>query len=374
MSQIAADLELINLMQVRHHQTPPATYSRGKKCLDYGLATYQVACALRLCGYEAFNERFPTDHRAYYFDFDTNTLFGNKTQTLAPLSLRILKSNNAEQVTQYIKLKFDYLESRNAFNRAAQLTMPGNRHAFAERLDSDVLKASLDSESNTRQFREPAWSVALSQARRKLSILKKCLSMYRTGLDQSQIIQKGLTVSNIDMEIPCSKQQCYTMLNNVQSQVNQLVAKSYQQRDQEQVARITELEQSTFSADKLRAALLRRLRKNEKVKRMYAKVKAAPERGQRQGLTRLEIPLHPETDPKTCTEWRVIDVPSEIVEHLQKRNRLHFGQAQGTPFTTNPLASDLGFCGDLPSSDEILEGTYDVDPQQHESVHLSFNI
>jgi hypothetical protein len=139
MSQVAADLELINLMQVRHQQSLPATYSREKKCLDYGLATSHVANALRSCGYEAFNERFPTDHRAYYFDFDTDILFGNKTQTLAPLSLRILNSNNAEQVTQYIKLKYQYLESRHAFDRAVQLTLPGDRHAFAERLDTDVL-------------------------------------------------------------------------------------------------------------------------------------------------------------------------------------------------------------------------------------------
>ncbi|KAI2499205.1 hypothetical protein MHU86_15303 [Fragilaria crotonensis] len=218
MSQIAADLRLVNLMQVRHHQSPPATYSRGKKCLDYGLATDHVAQALRSCGYEAFNERYPTDHRAYFFDFDTDVLFGNKTQTLAPSSLRILKSNNAEQVTQYIKLKYEYLKSRNAFDRASQLKMPGNRHAFAERLDSDVLKASLDAEHNTKQFREPEWSVALSQARRKLSILRKCLSMYRTGLDHSQIIARDLNTTNIDMQIPSSKRQCYNMINEAQSQ------------------------------------------------------------------------------------------------------------------------------------------------------------
>jgi hypothetical protein len=171
--------------------------------------------------------------------------------------------------------------------------------------------------------------------------------MYRTGLDQSKIIQRDLTASNFNMEIPCY----------------QLVEKSYQQLDQEQATRIVELEQSANFADKRHAALLRRLRKNEKVKRMYAKVKAARERGHRQGLTRLEIPLHPEDDPKMCTDWKVIVVPSEIVEHLQKRMRQYFGQAQGTPFRINLLASDLGFCGNLPSADAILEGTYEADPQ-----------
>jgi exonuclease III len=84
MSQIAADLRLVNLMQVRHHQLPPATYSRGKKCLDYGLATNHVAQALRSCGYEAFNERFPTDHRAYFFDFDTDVLLVTKPKHWHP--------------------------------------------------------------------------------------------------------------------------------------------------------------------------------------------------------------------------------------------------------------------------------------------------
>jgi hypothetical protein len=63
------------------------------------------------------------------------------TQKLAPHSHQILKSNNVEQVTEYIKLKCTYLQSRIAFNRADQLNLPGNRATFAERLDSDVLKA-----------------------------------------------------------------------------------------------------------------------------------------------------------------------------------------------------------------------------------------
>lgn len=114
LSQIAAEFQLSNVMQTRHHTQPPATYSRGKNCLDYGLATHQVANALLRCGYESFNERFATDHRSYFFDLDNGILFGNTTQQkLAPHNLRALKSNNIEQVTQYIKLKYDYLMNRN---------------------------------------------------------------------------------------------------------------------------------------------------------------------------------------------------------------------------------------------------------------------
>ena len=67
-------------------------------------------------------------------------------------------------------------------------------------------------------------------------------------------------------------------------------------------------------------------------------------------------------DPKQCNEWQVIDVPSEIVSQLQHRNRLHFGQAHGTPFTVPPLSNDLGFSGDGPGAASILQGTYDTSP------------
>jgi hypothetical protein len=66
----------------------------------------------------------------------------------------------------------------------------------------------------------------------------------------------------------------------------------------------------------------------------------------------------------------MIDIPSEIVENLQKRNRRHFGQAQGSPFTIDPLATDLGFCGDSPNADNILAGQYPIDSNFSDSVNL----
>jgi hypothetical protein len=68
---------------------------------------------------------------------------------------------------------------------------------------------------------------------------------------------------------------------------------------------------------------------------------------------RLEIPLRPDTDPKQCNDWQIIDVPSEIVNQLKKRNQLHFGQAHGTPFTVPPLLDQLGFTGNCEYATQI---------------------
>ena len=87
-------------------------------------------------------------------------------------------------------------------------------------------------------------------------------------------------------------------------------------------------------------------------------------------LNRLEIPAswpdHSHTitstanleDPKQCTNWRTILDPVAIEYYLLLRNRLHFGQAQGTPFTEEPLSSDINWPADTLQSEEILGGTY----------------
>ncbi len=104
---------------------------------------------------------------------------------------------------------------------------------------------------------------------------------------------------------------------------------------------------------------------------MCDKIKAARSKGQPHGVTRLEIPSPPSTDPKTCSEWQTIDIPSEIVENLQRRNRQHFGQAHGSPFTIDPLAHDMGFCGDSEHAERLLAGHYQAsDPNLNESVNL----
>jgi hypothetical protein len=169
---LLSEFGFVNLMLSRHSAPLPVTYARGQKCLDYGFATAHVAQSLVACGYEAFNARYPTDHRPYFFDFDTDQLFGNATPTLSSSTQRILHSTNAKQVTQYIKILYDLLVKCNAFSRARRLRLPGNRHSFAERLDKDMVQASLAAEKRIKRYGEPAWSVALDQSRKKLSILR----------------------------------------------------------------------------------------------------------------------------------------------------------------------------------------------------------
>ena len=65
-----------------------------------------------------------------------------------------------------------------------------------------------------------------------------------------------------------------------------------------------------------------------------------------QPLNQLKVPITAE-DPKEIegdpTKWKSLLSPSEIIEALINRNIKHFGTADGTPFTTDPLSSIFGY-------------------------------
>ncbi|KAI2490278.1 hypothetical protein MHU86_24299 [Fragilaria crotonensis] len=358
LSFVAGELNLVNLSTCRHSSKVPATYARGSKCLDYALGSMRFKDAMISMGYDAFNARLSSDHRGFFIDFHTDILFGSPTQDLATPTRRMLKANNPHQVTVYIDAMYELLLKHNAFERCERLTHEGNRHQYAERLDRDVLAASLAAEKSLPQFGEPAWSMELARARRRVHYLRKCLSAFRTTFDCSSVIQAYREDLPTD-EIPRNTSHCSRLLRWANKEVCRIVKDSYVTRNMERRQKIEELEKSILKVDKVTAQRLRRLKKAEDIKAVTEKLRHVRGKTNRGGVVRLEIPLHDGDDPKTCTQWTQVDIPSEIVRHLQERNRKHFGQAHGTPFTIPPLSTLLGYTGTSVTQQQILLGTFD---------------
>lgn len=67
MGKIAGDHHLMDVMASRHSSTPPATYARGSRRLDYALASESVCNALVKAGYEAFNNGIACDRSSRLF-------------------------------------------------------------------------------------------------------------------------------------------------------------------------------------------------------------------------------------------------------------------------------------------------------------------
>ena len=176
-----------------------------------------------------------------------------------------------------------------------------------------------------KKYKSPAWSVSLVKAREKLRLLKKLWFELRHGLDYTSTLQsaKDIGVFPNALTTPLTKQMCTHKLRvEACRKVKTIVAESFIGREKKQQESILQYEQSVNESDKKRAALLKRIVRAEALKELLEKIHRHHSPDMRQGITRIEIPLHPSDDPKSCTEWRVIDVPSEIVSNLQSRTRL----------------------------------------------------
>jgi hypothetical protein len=116
---------------------------------------------------------------------------------------------------------------------------------------------------------------------------------------------------------------------------------------------------------------LRQINKQEEGRRTYRILDIMKRKsGDQPTLDRLEIPqswpdplttvdsVQQLEDPKQCTQWQTVTDPVALEYYLLLRNRLYFGQAQGTPFMTDPLSSDLDSAASTPQADEVLAGTY----------------
>eukprot|EP00957_Ditylum_brightwellii_P001304 102434-Ditylum_brightwellii.AAC.1 len=61
---------------------------------------------------------------------------------------------------------------------------------------------------------------------------------------------------------------------------------------------------------------------------------------------------------KKAQHWRTVKIPQEIAFYLKLCNRLHFGQANGTPFAVSPLEEEFDWAANLHHSKLVLEGSY----------------
>jgi hypothetical protein len=59
-------------------------------------------------------------------------------------------------------------------------------------------------------------------------------------------------------------------------------------------------------------------------------------------------------DPENVKAWTMIHEHELLQEYLLHRNTNHFGQAQGTPFTTTPL-NKINWTATLEHARELLE-------------------
>ena len=94
-----------------------------------------------------------------FLDLDTEMLFGNRTQALASIPHRDIRSKEQKSNTIYINTKYEHLDSNNFFNNLdTLLSDPRPQPAKAEKFDQLLTQSSKCAGQACRKRRRDWWS------------------------------------------------------------------------------------------------------------------------------------------------------------------------------------------------------------------------
>ena len=353
-SRLASELNLIDVMKERLGSTNFATYIRGRERIDFCLASTEVFQALHDACYEPFEGRLAkSDHRGMILDFNSDLLFGNTTQCLAPLPVREFTIKDRKAVCDYVQAKHRYLQEHKYAERLAKAKRYWSPR-IQERLDTDFQRASIFAAKQCTKKPNIAYSNELARLCRYKNIVLKVISSMRLQRPFDPTAD-CLYREGDNFHIPESLDECQKLCRDLQKKIKEVTADATFKRQNEQQIKLRDAQQK---GDRATAKRMKVLMAAERTKEMYRKIRNC--RGNtKSGITRLDVPTDPDdTNYKACVDWVTIDTPEAIEARLLQRNQRHFGQASGTFPTTPPFSEWVDWGASSHTAELILEGTW----------------
>ena len=302
-------------------------------------------------------------------DLDSTTLFGNATIALASLPYRDLRSKDYKSNTKYIQSVTSHLHNNNFYDNM-QTLMKERDDELAERLDKILSQACLHGEKQCRPRISLWWSKKLTQARLYRNFLYRALCGFRNNIDVRPAVQARMLSLNVHFEIPDTKESCNTAFKAANQELKQLAKDHLTLRLNEMEERV---EMHALAKNKDKAKIVKEMKNQETIAATFRKIRSITRPTHSRGFTSIDIPTSwpdPTDDitsttslpnPKLTTTWRTTEIPQDVLHYLRLRNRLHFGQAEGTPLTLPPFSTQLDWAASTSTADLILEGDYTND-------------
>jgi hypothetical protein len=369
LGQTLMELGMTNVYQHVHADydelaNEPATYNRGSQCIDFIYASAGVLPFVKKCGITAFQEGVAfSDHRGIFVDIELKAFLG-KPQMLLPQGMRGMRCNNPTSCKKYSPEVIRYFEEHKVEDRALHMTTPRK----IEGVDKDITRALLHSEKkHGNKFAIP-WSPKLIQAKMLVRYWLLWLSEIKTRRDLQQ--QKQTLVE----EMKTRPEEADLYRGDVQfvvarkkhrqatKAVKEIVAGAANHRDDLLKERI---EAAYLCENTTKANIEKRIRATEATRAKYRRIQTTLKRKRKGGIQFL---LVPDETGESVSGWKGIFDQEEIVQRLMDRNRKHFGQAQGTPFTVGPLQGMFEWTGNTDPGDCVVDGTFPTPPGLDEAT------
>ena len=366
-SKLAASCNLVDIIATRHQQaTNTATYSRGTKRIDFILISENIAPAVTRCGLLPFYEGIHSDHRGSFIDLDARILFQDRTPQLYEQPRRQLHSKKPSAVMHYKTELWKQLTAHNIINRSTTIAQRAIQDAktssFAQELNNIaniIQQAMLSAEASCPKSPNTPYSTKMANLNKIIRYWKTKKSEIKTKRDATPQLQQ------IQQELPKSYQAKLVQTFSIQTHIRKAVSEynkeipNAKEHRQEQIYDWAEA--AAKRGDKTVAQHIRSMAQAEDSKETFRILKNIIKPQDRSGLKKLDVPAtsedgQPLVDALGNTILNTIGDPTKVEQLLIDRNKQHFGQAQGTPFTTQQMTDTFGLDGEGQATDDLILG------------------
>ena len=366
-SLLAATCNLSDI-HAHHHEgiNNIATYARGSKRIDFILTSKTLLPKTTASGFLAFYDGIETGHRGSFVDFDADMLFQGKTPSPYTQAPQHLTSKKNKTVRQYKADLWKRILNHNIKERsdkikaqASNTPLPANFEQELNSIANTIQTAMLQTEAACAKSPGAEYSKQLADLNSIVKYWKTVKSGIKTGkkmLDQLQSIRMKINLQSRSKLI-----QQYNTEKHIRMAIkeyNKAIPNAKEMRNEHL------LEAATAAAKrgkKSEAQHYKSMAYAKNSRETYQILRNIVKPEDRSSIRQIDIPQRNETGKIMKTKEntdKLITIlhPKEVENTIIQRNITHFGQADGTPFTTKDITNIFAKDGNTQATDNLLRG------------------
>jgi hypothetical protein len=349
-NNLVRELNIVDMYMERHgcHEQFP-THENGSKRIDYILCSRNLMQFVQRVGYIKFNECFDSDHRAVFCDISTNIL-QTRTPNVDNRTRAVGTNSTNKEGDLYVKYINKFFEEHKIFEKVEVLFIKSTLELNEEDksnmikqldiLDKIITTTMLRAERTQCKKRDPAyWSPALVQSNLRIQywvVLNKARRQRTDPTKRLQDIHDKMTDESIE-RIRNTTVTVKSALRKAIKEHGKLLKKHRELREEHLGKKREEI---CERGNGEQMVTLKSLIFREKNRQDFAFLRSIFKPNNNTGINNIDIPKTDGSD-----QWEKILEPTRIEKELLQYSKNHFGQAQSTPFTVDPIKSIFEYEG-----------------------------
>ena len=356
--------ELYNAIKVKHDGPHPATYDRGRKCLDLIACSNSIPSeAIEKCGYLAFYDGIFSDHRGSYIDLKLKFLFDAQLQDVTKNTFKRFSTSQVLKCEKYINQLVSYIEEAKIVEKIEKL----QKDILTYQQQGKGKKEVLIRRSQTLFNKTTQLMIASEKrtGRKKKKQGYPSSQFLRNAGDEVVQIRKSIRKENIAR--PRDKYKLILLTKQLLEKKKALkeAQKNSKQHRREDLNRLANKRADEWNIKATNAIIV--IKNSEESKKNHNKQRAFLKPRNSGGISQIYVPTPTtqheikESDITNSKVQSVVADPKEIFNVLLRQNYRDLLKSKDSVFSQGHFAASMGDSMESRIINDLLRGTHKLD-------------